>query len=95
IDTLPSYFATPEIRIDCSDDKKFDVVAAVLRKYQETHEVSDVDGARIDYADGWGLVRASNTQPVLVLRAEGETEAARDRIETELREGLRALGVTA
>jgi phosphomannomutase/phosphoglucomutase len=68
---LPVTFSTPEIRVDCPDATKFDVVARVLAQYRPTHRVIDVDGARVVFPDGaWGLVRASNTQPVLVLRFE-------------------------
>ena len=92
-DELPRYHATPEIRVDCPDEKKFDVVDAIRARYRGTHEVVEVDGARVNFKDGWGLVRASNTQPVLVLRAEGTTPGARDTIEAELRGALRELGV--
>ncbi len=93
VDTIPRYHATPEIRIDCPDALKFEVVAGVLGRYRGQRPVVDVDGARIGFETGWGLIRASNTQPVLVLRAEGTTPQARDRIETELRACLRDLGV--
>ncbi len=93
VDELPRYHATPEIRIDCADDRKFEVVEAVRARYRGTHPVVEVDGARIDFTGGWGLVRASNTQPVLVLRAEGITPEARDAIEGELRAALAGLGV--
>jgi phosphomannomutase/phosphoglucomutase len=92
-DELPRYHATPEIRVDCPDESKFDVVEAIRARYRGTHEVIEVDGARVNFPDGWGLVRASNTQPVLVLRAEGTTAGARDAIEAELRGALRELGV--
>jgi phosphomannomutase/phosphoglucomutase len=90
---IPQYHATPEIRIDCPDDRKFDVVEAVRARYRTTHDVVEVDGARVSFDGGWGLVRASNTQPVLVLRAEGTTPESRDAIEGELRRALAALGV--
>ncbi len=73
---LPVMINTPELRIDCEDDKKFAVVAAVtarLRDDPEVTEVIDVDGVRAKFADGWGLVRASNTQPALVMRCEAKT----------------------
>jgi phosphomannomutase/phosphoglucomutase len=92
---LPRYYATPEIRVTCADERKFDVVEAVRARYRRTHPVVEVDGARVEFPDGWGLVRASNTQPVLVLRAEGTSPEARDAIERELRDGLRELGVEA
>ncbi len=93
VNDLPQYHATPEIRVKCADDRKFDVVASVLDRYRKTHEVIDVDGARVVFQDGWGLIRASNTQPVLVMRAEGKTPEARDRIHRELQEVLADLGV--
>lgn len=71
---LPKMVVTPEIRVDCPDEIKFDVVARVAEHFQKTHEVITVDGARILFPHGWGLVRASNTQPVLVLRFEADTE---------------------
>lgn len=71
---VPETFATPELRVDCPDELKFALVDQVLAHYQATHRVIDVDGARIQFEGGWGLVRASNTQPVLVLRFEADTE---------------------
>ncbi len=70
---LPPTFATPEIRIDCPDERKFAIVSAVLAKFQPDYDVIAIDGARIDFGRGWGLVRASNTQPVLVLRFEAQS----------------------
>ena len=67
---LPKLVTTPEIRVDCPDEVKFQVVAAVTGEFRKTHKVIDVDGARVQFPEGWGLVRASNTQPVLVLRFE-------------------------
>jgi phosphomannomutase/phosphoglucomutase len=93
VDTLPRYHATPEIRIECRDEIKFDIVKSVLDHYRDTHEVVDIDGARVVFPKGWGLIRASNTQPVLVLRAEGRTEAQRDSILAELQAVLGELGV--
>lgn len=90
---LPRYYATPEIRLDCPDERKFEVVDVVRQRYRRTHEVVDVDGARIVFDRGWGLVRASNTQPVLVVRAEGKTPEDRDAIRGELAEVLAGLGV--
>jgi phosphomannomutase/phosphoglucomutase len=81
---LPPTFVTPEIRVPCPDAIKFKVVAQVLAHYQATHEVADVDGARINFGDGWGLVRASNTQAVLVLRFEAVSEARRDALRREV-----------
>lgn len=70
---LPPAFSTPEIRIDCPDEKKFAIVSAVLANFQRDYEVIAIDGARINFGKGWGLVRASNTQPVLVLRFEAQS----------------------
>jgi len=84
VDALPTYYATPEIRVDCPDAVKFAVVAAVKAHFAPTHEIIAVDGARIVYEDGWALVRASNTQPALVLRAEATTERRRDEILAEI-----------
>lgn len=73
---VPRTFATPEIRVDCPDHLKFPVVAKVAEHFQQTHRVIDIDGARVDFGGGaWGLCRASNTQPVLVLRFEAHSEA--------------------
>jgi phosphomannomutase / phosphoglucomutase len=78
---VPVTFTTPEIRVDCPDALKFDVVRKVLARYRLTHEVVDIDGARIDFGAGaWGLCRASNTQPALVLRFEARSEARRDEV---------------
>ena len=89
LEGVPHTYTTPEIRVECPDEIKFDVVARAKRSFQESgYEVIDVDGARIVFSDGWGLVRASNTQPVLVLRFEAETrerlEEIRDLIETTI-----------
>jgi phosphomannomutase/phosphoglucomutase len=67
---LPTNVSTPEIRFDCPDDMKFDVVARVAEHFRATHKTIEVDGARVLFPEGWGLVRASNTQPVLVMRFE-------------------------
>lgn len=85
---VPQTFNTPEIRVDCPDDQKFEIVARVTEAFKKTHEVIDIDGARILFADGWGLVRASNTQPALVLRFEALTKerlfVIRALVESEL-----------
>jgi phosphomannomutase/phosphoglucomutase len=70
---LPPTFATPEIRVDCPDASKFAIVSAVRERFQRDYDVIAIDGARIDFGKGWGLVRASNTQPVLVLRFEAQS----------------------
>ena len=72
---VPRTCVTPEIRLDCPDDRKFGIVDDAIASFKQTHEVCDIDGARVQFEKGWGLIRASNTQPVLVLRAEADTEA--------------------
>ena len=67
---VPETFSTPEIRIPCPDDKKFRIVQNMTDHFRKTHEIIDIDGVRVLFEKGWGLVRASNTQPVLVLRFE-------------------------
>ncbi len=82
---LPVTSVTPEIRVPCADELKFDLVARVRAHFQATHDVITVDGARIQFGDGaWGLVRASNTQPVLVLRFEAQDRATLDSIRAEV-----------
>ena len=71
---VPKTFTTPEIRVDCRDDIKFQVVKAVTERFRKDYAVIDIDGVRVRFDDGWGLIRASNTQPVLVLRFEAATE---------------------
>ena len=85
---VPKTYTTPEIRVECPDDKKFDVVQKVTEYFRERYDVIDIDGARVLFDDGWGLVRASNTQPVLVLRFEAMSEERlkeiRDLVESTL-----------
>ncbi|MCY4262060.1 MAG: phosphomannomutase/phosphoglucomutase [Candidatus Dadabacteria bacterium] len=89
---LPKTFATPEIRIDCPDEIKFQVTETVKGKLAEQHEVIDIDGVRVEYPDGWGLLRASNTEPALVLRFEAQTEPRlaeiRENVERILKETI-------
>ncbi|MDG2307987.1 MAG: phosphomannomutase/phosphoglucomutase [Candidatus Binatia bacterium] len=77
---LPEAHATPELRVDCSDTTKFAVAARVTELLRADWPVNDIDGVRADFGDGWGLVRASNTQPALVLRFEAGSEARRDEL---------------
>jgi phosphomannomutase/phosphoglucomutase len=86
---LPRTFVTPEIRVDCTDRAKFEVVERIKRRFAASHRVIEVDGARIVFGDGaWGLVRASNTGPILVLRFEARTEARLDAIRREVEEAV-------
>jgi len=70
---LPPMTATPEIRVDCPDEKKFRVVEK-MKEALKDYEMIDIDGVRVKFPDGWGLIRASNTQPALVLRFEAKDE---------------------
>ncbi len=78
---LPPTFSSPEVRIACREDKKFDVVRRAQEWFSERYETITVDGARVTFPDGWGLVRASNTQPLLVLRFEARSAARLAEIE--------------
>jgi len=71
---VPVTYTTPEIRVECPDDKKFGVVEKITDYFRKKYNVIDIDGVRVLFDDGWGLVRASNTQPALVLRYEAMTE---------------------
>lgn len=88
---LPRTFYTPEIRLDCPDDKKFGVVRALHDAFRPSHEVVDIDGARILFDHGWALVRASNTQPVLVLRFEAGSQEELEKICQTVQDRLREL----
>jgi phosphomannomutase/phosphoglucomutase len=85
---LPKTVATPEIRVDCADERKFEVVKRVTEQYRKTHPIVDVDGVRILFPRGWGLVRASNTQPVLVLRFEASTPELLAQYQQEVESAL-------
>ena len=89
LDGLPKMVSTPELRVDCSDDTKFDVVSRVATHFRSRRKIIEVDGARVIFPKGWGLIRASNTQPVLVMRFEAETDELlkeyRDEVEGVLK----------
>ena len=74
VDEIPSFESTPEIRIEATDEDKFKIVAELSEHFKRAYETIDIDGARVLFGDGWGLVRASNTQPVLVLRFEARSK---------------------
>jgi phosphomannomutase/phosphoglucomutase len=90
VDALPQsrYVSTPEIRLDCTDAAKFAIVDKVREHYRARHEVLDVDGARVQFGDGWGLIRASNTQPVLVVRFEARSQERLQAISRDVYEVL-------
>jgi len=97
LDALPTSFNTPELNVPCAEGEHHAVVAELLARAAdgrlrfEAGEVGIIDGLRVDFADGFGLIRASNTTPVLVLRFEGHTEAALQRIEAQFMAALRAV----
>lgn len=80
VDELPSFVSTPEIRVDCPDTEKFAVIDHLVKSFSQEYQTITIDGARVLFGDGWGLVRASNTQPVLVLRFEAKTTARLEEI---------------
>ncbi len=93
IQDLPKTFTTPELRVECPDDIKFDVVDKIVAHYKAkpNQKVIDIDGLRAVYDDGWGLVRASNTQPALVLRFESLTRERLDEIQQEIESTLKQI----
>jgi phosphomannomutase/phosphoglucomutase len=80
LDGIPETVNTPEIRLDCPDERKFRIVAELASEFKRDHRVVDVDGARVLFDGGWGLIRASNTQPALVLRFEANDEKRLEEI---------------
>ena len=94
MDAMPQSVATPEMRFDVGDKDKFAVVDALLTNLREAGaDVDETDGARVTTADGWWLIRASNTQDVLAARAEAEDQAALDRLVAMIDAELGKLGV--
>lgn len=86
---LPPSFSTPEIRVDCEEDKKFKLVEETKRRLSQ-YKANDIDGVRVDFGDSWGLVRASNTQPALVLRFEAPSQARLQEVRTIVEAALKA-----
>ena len=90
---VPKFVSTPEIRVECGDDRKFDLVEKAIAHFKATHDVIDVDGVRVLFGDGWGLIRASNTQPILVTRYEALTRERLEEIRGLMESWIRAQGV--
>ena len=90
---VPAYVSTPEIRIEVPEELKFSLVAKAVAHFRARHDVIDVDGVRVLFGDGWGLIRASNTQPVIVARYEALTADRLASIRGEMEGWLRAQGV--
>ena len=92
-DAFPQYVSTPELRVDVEEEEKFGIVERAVKHFSRDYEVIDVDGARVQFDGGWGLVRASNTQPVLVLRYEARDSATLAHIRGTFEAWLRQQGV--
>lgn len=90
---FPRYVSTPELRLEVTEDTKFPLVARALEHFRSRYPVIDVDGVRILFGDGWGLIRASNTQPVLVARYEARSPGRLEAIRGEVEDWLRTQGV--
>ncbi len=84
IEDLPKTYTTPELRVDCPDEIKFKIVQKIVAHFKAKQDIIDIDGLRALYDDGWGLVRASNTQPALVLRFEALSEQRLNEIKDEI-----------
>ena len=93
VESMPQYFATPETRLACPEERKFEVPELLKAEFAGRYKLIDIDGIRVEFGDGWGLVRASNTQPALVVRFEGRTEARLGEIRDIMMSALRKLGV--
>ena len=91
---VPAFVSTPEIRVECGDDVKFDLVERAVSYFRSRYDVIDVDGVRVLFGDGWGLIRASNTQPILVTRFEARSAGRLAEIQGEMEGWLRQQGVT-
>jgi phosphomannomutase len=93
---LPQVVNTPELRFDCDDHRKFEVITEVAARLRaDGATMSDIDGVRVNTADGWWLLRASNTQAVLVARCEASSEAGLERLKSALVAQLEASGLAA
>ncbi len=93
VDSIPRYHATPETRLACPEERKFEIPEQMKKTFGSKYRVIDIDGARVEFGDGWGLVRASNTQPVVVVRFEARTPERLGEIESMMMTPLRELGV--
>ncbi len=91
--SIPLYPITEEVRIPCPDTQKFDVVARIRDAALKDHEGITLDGIRILYKDGWGLIRASNTQPVITVRCEGRDRESLTRVMDDVKRRVRAEGL--
>ena len=90
---LPKTFATPEIRVACPEERKVAIVEEAAAHFSKRYEALTLDGIRISFPEGWGLIRSSNTQPVLVMRFEASSEALLGEYRNEIESWLRERGV--
>ncbi|MDH3422100.1 MAG: phosphomannomutase/phosphoglucomutase, partial [Gemmatimonadota bacterium] len=91
---FPVYVSTPELRIDVTEEQKWDLVEKAVAHFSKSHDVIDVDGARVQFGDGWALLRASNTQPAIVARVEAKTAERLQEIREEVNAWLGTHGVS-
>jgi len=91
---VPKSVNTPEIRVDCDDDKKWEIVERLKKTLSAKYRTNEIDGVRVEFGDAWGLVRASNTQPVIVMRFEAETKARLDEVRGLIEAEARSAGLT-
>lgn len=90
---LPQFVSTPELRIEVAEEEKFDLIRRAQDHFRAIHEVIEVDGVRVEFGDGWGLLRASNTQPVIVARYEAKSAERLQEIRSQMEGWLRGQGV--
>ena len=89
VSKIPTSVSTPEIRVACPDEEKFEIVENLKDHFKKLYETIEVDGARINFEKGWGLIRASNTQPVLVMRFEALDEPSLQAYRSEVYEEIK------
>jgi phosphomannomutase/phosphoglucomutase len=95
LDEFPAFVSTAELRYPTTEEAKFGIVRRAVEHFARDHEVIDVDGARVLFGDGWGLIRASNTEPVLVGRFEARTPERLAEIRDLMEGWLRSQGLPA
>ena len=89
IEELPRYFTSKEFRLICPDDSKFDIVEKIKNEFRNKYVINDIDGVRVSFENGWGLIRASNTQPELSIRFESSTKKGFENIKKILNDKLK------
>jgi phosphomannomutase/phosphoglucomutase len=94
LNSLPKSVNTPEIRVDCDDNKKFAIIEKIKKAFHGKYKTNEIDGVRVEFGDAWGLVRASNTQPVIVMRFEAENTSRLKEIRSIIENEARIAGLT-